>query len=140
MTELDRLLELALRATPGPWRTFRNRHTTTDGHDWGWVAPSHNSRSTINGMSIVWERPEGEDNARFLAAASPDRVKALVMRLKRAEEALRPFAKFDMSGFDGIVLEVVPSDPRNPAPRVEPILADYFRRAAAYFKPAGEGE
>ena len=82
------LLKLAEAATPGPWRTFRNRHTTTDGHEWGWVAPAHNSRLTINGMSIVWERPEGETNARFLAAASPDRVKALVMRVRELEAGL----------------------------------------------------
>jgi len=81
----DELLKLAEAATPGPWRTFRNRHTTTDGHAWGWVAPSPNIRLTIKGMSIVWERPEGETNARFLAAASPDRVKALVMRVRELE-------------------------------------------------------
>ena len=89
ITTDDELLKLAEAATPGPWRTFRNRHTTTDGHDWGWVAPSHNSRSTINGMSIVWERPEGETNARFLAAASPERVIALLETIKDLRAKLR---------------------------------------------------
>lgn len=88
MTTDDELLELAKAATPGPYRAFRNRHTTTDGRDWGWVAPSRNSRSPIDGMSIVWEGPEGEDNAHFLAAASPERIIALVERLKRAETLL----------------------------------------------------
>lgn len=136
MTELDRLLELALRATPGPWFW-----TDEDGDfQMRCLSPGILVIDNTPGSGGPWGDEIDQANAAYIAAASPDRVKALVMRLKRAEEALRPFAKFDMSGFDGIVLEVVPSDPRNPAPRVEPILADYFRRAAAYFNPAGEGE
>lgn len=50
-------------------------------------------------------------------------------RLKALEEALRPFAAFRLDGFEGEVLEVVPSSPDNPARRIEPIWTGHFRRA-----------
>jgi len=127
---------LASKATPGEWwrrisQTGLCAYLYADGH---LLADLH---SYTEGPGP--DRAQRDANAAWIAAASPTAILALIERLERAEAALRPFAKFDMSGFDGIVLEVVPSDPRNPAPRIEPILADYFRRAAAYFSaPAGE--
>jgi hypothetical protein len=61
------------------------------------------------------------------------RAESAEAKLADALVALRPFAKFDLNGFDGIVLEVVPSSPTNPARRIEPILSHYFRLAAHTF-------
>ena len=49
--------------------------------------------------------------------------------VERLREALEPFARFNLSGFDCEVFEVVPSSPDNPSHRIEPIAATYFRRA-----------
>lgn len=55
----------------------------------------------------------------------------LSSEITRLRAALEPFAKFRLDGFDGTVLEVVPSDPDNPARRIEPIWKEHFERARA---------
>lgn len=90
----------------------------------------------------------------YIGAASPDRVKALVMRVKRAEEALRPFQQVgwpsvsdpdDQEGDipDYTEVDVIASDFDMNATdyMVDPLTVGDFRRAAAYFSaPAGGGD
>ena len=137
MTELDRLLELALRATPGPWFW-----TDEDGDfQMRCLSPGILVIDNTPGSGGPWGDEIDQANAAYIAAASPDRVKALIeekrhsryledeahkeinrqateiidlwKRLKRAEEALRRISA--VSDVGGHI-------------------------AAAYFKPAGEGE
>lgn len=82
---------------------------------------------------LLAERPDIDPReADRLAVLIVDALKAIdpsARRIADLEAALEPFAKFDLSGFEGEVLEVVPSSPKNPARRIEPIWTSHFRRA-----------
>lgn len=77
---------------------------------------------------FLWEAMEGCEERLTTSEAL---VTSLRNQLEGAKEALRPFAKFNLSGFSGEVLEVVPSSPDNPAHRIEPIWTSHFRLAAS---------
>jgi len=128
----DELIALCDAATPGPWEAWDSLYVKMKA---AIVAPG------LDPLVTVAEVRTNYDDAKFLAAASPDRVKALIeekrhsryledeahkeinrqateiidlwKRLKRAEEALRRISA--VSDVGGHI-------------------------AAAYFKPAGEGE
>jgi hypothetical protein len=72
--------------------------------------------------------------------AAEARASTAEARVAELVGALEPFANFRLEGFDGEVLEVVPSSPMNPASRIEPVWAGYFRkaRAALLSPPPGE--
>lgn len=145
----DELLALARAATPGPWGAWDSLYYKMKA---AIVAPG------LHPLVTVAEVRTNFDDAKFLAAASPDRVIALVERvrelredyddavicardleetlttlrerLRRAEEALRVCADPDFGGPGGISIYAAAT---NELPRRQKI-------AAAYFKPAGEGE
>jgi hypothetical protein len=80
------------------------------------------------------------DSINAMVAAAEARASTAEARVVELEGALKPFANFRLEGFDGEVLEVVPSSPMNPASRIEPVWAGYFRkaRAALLSPPPGE--
>ena len=84
--ELARLEELAGKATPGPWRKRTNRHPTTDGRDWGWISANTQENVGLPGFRVEWEGELGGANAAYIAALSPPVLRALISRLRRAEE------------------------------------------------------
>lgn len=49
-TDLKTLRSVAEGATPGPWRVRTNRHTTTDGEEWGWVSNMTTQNISLPGM------------------------------------------------------------------------------------------
>lgn len=82
------------------------------------------------------ERRWHEDDAALQRAVQD--LQASQARARSLEGVLRPFARFNLHGFDGVVLEVVPSSPDNPSHRIEPILKEYFVAAQdALQKDAG---
>lgn len=85
--ELDRLEALLEKASALPWRARKNRHTTTDGQDWGWVSHNTNDNISVPGMRIEWTGDTGHTNAVLLAQA----VSALpaLIQAARSEESLR---------------------------------------------------
>lgn len=82
---------LAGRPTPGPWHLRTNRHTTTEGLTWGWLdaLPPGAGQREIHGVSVTWERgSRSEANARYIAAASPDRIERILAELERLRSEL----------------------------------------------------
>jgi hypothetical protein len=84
--DLDALKRLAESATQGPWRW------EIDGDPRGWIAGV-----AADAGDIVCDPPPGDceesrrrwlQNAAYIAALSPETVKALIARLQAAEEAL----------------------------------------------------
>lgn len=134
MTETDdELIALCDAATPGPWEAWDSIYV---GMKAAIVAPG------LDPLVTVAEVRTNYDDAKFLAAASPERVKALVMRVRELEGLLRPFAEAWTNY--GRHAEAEQSD--SEAQNIYGVMWDVidsekaFPRAAAYFKPAGEGE
>jgi len=77
MTETDdELIALCDAATPGPWEAWDSLYVKMKA---AIVAPG------LDPLVTVAEVRTNYDDAKFLAAASPDRVKALVMRVRELE-------------------------------------------------------
>lgn len=77
MTETDdELIALCDAATPGPWEAWDSLYVKMKA---AIVAPG------LDPLVTVAEVRTNYDDAKFLAAASPERVKALVMRVKELE-------------------------------------------------------
>jgi hypothetical protein len=68
------------------------------------------------------------------------RIQEMQASVRVKDEALRPFANFNLDGFDSTVLEVVNPWPENPAPRIEPIYVADFKRARAALSDQQGGE
>lgn len=87
----EELRRLALKATPGPWSTEKPTRTP-DGWPQGLIVAA-----TARGQGVHANPPGGsfpEADRRFIAAANPARVLALLDELAKMREALRPFADF----------------------------------------------
>jgi len=72
---------LEMGPTPGPWYVRTNRHTDTDGRQWGWLdaAPPGGGQANIRGIQAAWTRGDrSEANVRFIAACDPDTIWALL--------------------------------------------------------------
>jgi len=86
MIDEQKLRELCSNATPGPWYLRTNRHPETDGRPWGWLdtkEPGSGSQAPPPGVSVTWTRGErSEANARFIAAANPAALLALLDELQ----------------------------------------------------------
>ena len=74
--QINRLKELAQKATQGPWDTGASRH------DPSWVV----CRETGFQIADCQIRVNGYNNAAFISAANPAVVLALVERIERLEE------------------------------------------------------
>ena len=76
--DIDGLIELAKKATPERWATYR------DGLSVG-------KASDHTGICEVWPRIDdrGFDNARLIAAANPAVILALCERLREAEKTIQ---------------------------------------------------
>lgn len=72
----DELIALCDAATPGPWEAWDSIYV---GMKAAIVAPG------LDPLVTVAEVRTNYDDAKFLAAASPERVKALVMRVRELE-------------------------------------------------------
>jgi len=85
MLDLKRLLELAEKATPGPWTTYHaSCHSeSTD------VVVANDPNDRV--VTTCPDREPGVElaNGRFIAEADPETVKALVNRCLEAEALLR---------------------------------------------------
>ena len=71
---------------PGPLYIRTNRHPTTDGRPWGWLdtKPPGAGQGPIPGVQVTWERgSRSEANARYIAAASPDRIARMLDEIER---------------------------------------------------------
>lgn len=90
--DLDKLEQVASKATPGPWR-----HRATDG---GWSGVFEQSSAKAPICQLGFNHPA---NADFIAALSPDVVLELVRRLRAAEQdakryrGLRDYMHFSTS-------------------------------------------
>lgn len=82
--DLDQLEALLEKASALPWRVRENRHTTTDGQDWGWVSHNTNDNISVSGMRIEWTGDLGYTNAVLLAQAV-SALPALIQAARRAE-------------------------------------------------------
>ena len=72
---------LEMGPTPGPWYVRTNRHTDTDGRQWGWLdaAPPGGGQANIRGIQAAWTRGDrSEANIRFIAACDPDTIRELL--------------------------------------------------------------
>ena len=79
MTETDdELIALCDAATSGPWEAWDSLYVNMKA---AIVAPG------LDPLVTVAEVRTNYDDAKFLAAASPERVKALVMRVRELEDA-----------------------------------------------------
>ena len=87
---LDAMLDVARAATPGPWEAV-SEGTDPDSADWYVDAPAPDMRLQVAALSNGGD----EETARHIAAASPDRVIALVeeVRRLRAERQAREETK-----------------------------------------------
>lgn len=101
MIDLDKLEQLALAATPGPWL---HRHDPGNpvgcqhgiklpGEHGYWVADclDNADRNTVGGHA-------GMRNAAYIAAANPAAVLELIRRLRAAEQDLAIFARITEEG------------------------------------------
>ena len=64
--------ESETKHTPGPWYLRTNRHTDTQGREWGWIdtAPAGGQQRRIPGVEVTWTRGAvSHANARLIAAA-----------------------------------------------------------------------
>jgi predicted component of type VI protein secretion system len=80
-TELNKLKDLAGRATKGPWMTCAT--TADNGEYTGLEVLTHDG-----GALITEETHPSDDDARFIAAANPRAVMELIALAEKAEQAL----------------------------------------------------
>ena len=85
--DVDALLAAAQNATPGPWEVEDERGKTfRDGPSRSLlVCPSNKDLGIIADVDLEGLNENADNDAAFIAAASPDVVTALCQRVKRAE-------------------------------------------------------
>jgi hypothetical protein len=84
LTDHAELARLDEAATPGPWYLRTNRHTATNGNQWGWLdsCPPGARQLAPEGVAVTWEEGrQSHSNARFIAAANPARFLALLAEI-----------------------------------------------------------
>lgn len=84
---LDKLEELAAKATPGPWNPFNGHQTFAVEKT---IAGSKTNVVTWNGFDgNGLSNRQNKRNANFIAAANPDTIKSLIARVRNTEEQLK---------------------------------------------------
>ena len=86
---LNERLKVCDEATPGPWRSFRNRHPECSGASWGWI-----EKTGLSVSVAYWSNDRSstsESNARFCAASRterPQELRALIGMLDQCTHVL----------------------------------------------------
>src|ERR1700733_5207980 len=94
--QMTKLLELASKATPGPWRLEPKIEKLESGKEWTYYEIWHSPDGTFHPedtYSLHDNNTEGTQT--YIAACSPDVITALCERLQKYEEALEHIGSDD---------------------------------------------
>jgi len=85
--DIEAIKAAAEKAKAQGWRVRTNRHTATNGDEWGWLSDSDDRSNYMGGLKVTWEGKEAQATARFVVSA-PTTILELIAQNAALREAL----------------------------------------------------
>ena len=112
--DIEALKAAAEKAKAQGWRVRTNRHTATNGDEWGWLSDSDDRSNYMGGLKVTWEGKEAQATARFVVS-SPSAILELIAQRAALVEAVRDLARCLLPVHMSLMEREMVGDPVQPA-------------------------